>query len=402
MIRDGYLSPLTWEPLRVKLDLEDIAMTSEGGETDFDEKTLAATLDISVLTEALAREVVARIGQRPTLLFAASVEHAEHFAEAFRQFGVNACAVSGKQRSAQRERVFADWRNGVLQMVCNCSLLTEGFDFPAISAVVIARPTLSPSLYMQMLGRGTRLAAGKKDCLVLDVMGNNPDTSRQVVLPHFVGDIQGEGAIGPQPSNPPAVLPYLVRDTQGEEGHISSIKREVVDPLLRMIYGTNAPSLSLLDPIGQSQYRWLPYRLKDIEGYLARISQHEQAIIERDPDGSGLYRSRLYEKQGKEKATNTWIEHRYLPLRQQVAFVQEATHARYSRALGGKEAKWLRQQATEKQLQVLQHMHPQAAQEARAKAWTGQKVSDLITFLSMRDALTNPPPLPQEVPNDVA
>ncbi len=127
-----------------------------------------------------------------------------------------------------------------------------------------------------------------------------------------------------------------------------------------------------------------------------------QPFIERDPDGSGLYRSRLYEKQAKEKATNTWIEHHYLPLRQQVALVHEATDAQYSRALGGKEAKWLRQQATERQLQVLQHMHPQVAREARAKAWTGQKVSDLITFLSMRGTLTHPPPFPQEMPNDVA
>ncbi len=402
MTREGYLSPLRWEPLRIKLDLQNIVRTTREGETDYDENTLAATLDITDITEAIARKVVVSIGQRPTLLFAASVEHAEHFAEAFRRLGSNAHAVSGKQSLAQRERVFTDWRNGVLQIVCNCSLLTEGFDFPAISALVIARPTLSPSLYMQMLGRGIRLATGKKDCLVLDVMGNDPDTSKQIVLPHLVGDIEGEGAIGPQSSEPLETLPHLVSDAQGKDSRVYSPKRTSIDPLLKAIYGTDTLSLSLLDPVGQSQYRWIPYRLHGYEGYLARISQYEGAIIERDPEGSGLYRSRLHEKQPRQTATDTWIEHQYLPLRQQVALVHEATHAHYSKALGGKESKWLREPATEKQLQVLYRMHSRAAREAKTKAWTGQKVSDLITFLSMRGTLTHPPPLPQEMPNDGA
>ena len=64
---------------------------------------------------------------------------------------------------------------GAIQVVCNCALLTEGFDLPAVATLVIARPTLFPGLYMQMLGRGMRKAEGKTDCLVLDVVGNQPD-----------------------------------------------------------------------------------------------------------------------------------------------------------------------------------------------------------------------------------
>lgn len=374
MVLDGYLSPLIWESLRVKFDVETVPIMLREGEIDYDENTLAAALDITALTEALAQDIVTRIGQRPTLLFAASVSHAEHFAEAFRHLGVNACAVSGKQRFAERERVFADWRSGVVQIVCNCSLLTEGYDFPAISALIIARPTLSVNLYTQMLGRGMRTAPGKENCLVLDVMGNDPDLSRQVVLPHIVGDTQGQG------------------------GQIPS-RKAASDPLLKALYGTHSTSLSLLDPIGLSQFRWLPYLLKDRTGYFAKISQYERAIIERDPEGSGLYRSRLYEKRPKQEATNTWIEHHYLPLRQQVALVQESTDARYSKALGSKEAGWLHQQATEKQLQTLQCINPQVAQQARDKEWTKECVSNLIMFLPMKRTLINPPPVPQEERN---
>ena len=56
-------------------------------------------------------------------------------------------------------------------MLANCALLTEGFDEPSIDAIVMARPTLSKPLYIQMLGRGTRLYPGKTDCLILDVVG---------------------------------------------------------------------------------------------------------------------------------------------------------------------------------------------------------------------------------------
>jgi ATP-dependent helicase IRC3 len=167
----------------------------------------------------------ARIGQRPTLAFAASIEHAEHLAGAFPQLGVSAQAISGSSRRSEREALFSDWRAGRIQAICNCALLTEGFDFPAIAALLIARPTLSPSLYVQMLGRGTRPAPGKRDCLVIDVMGNRPESDRQVVLPHIIGEVRAE---------------------QGKGAECSKQS----DPLLKALLGTETESdLSLLDPI---------------------------------------------------------------------------------------------------------------------------------------------------------
>ena len=372
MIRDQYLSPLVWKPLHVDIDLSKVRINTQGEEDDYSEDALASELGQVAITKDIARLVASYIQQRPTLVFAVSIEHAEKLAHAFCQLGYSAQAISGKQTRAEREQLFADWRRGAVQIVCNCSLLTEGFDFPEISAVVIARPTRSPSLYTQMIGRGTRPAKGKKDCLILDVMGNNPDPRQQIVLPHIVGDTQVKGS------------------------HGSSTSRVTTDPLLKRIYGTDKPSLSLLDPIGQSRYRWLPYRLKNFEGYLAVVGQYERAIIERDTDGSGLYRSRLYKIQPEQVAQDIWIEHQYLPLRQQVALVHEATNDRYREVLSGKEAKWLHQHATKKQLQTLERMHPQAAQQARAEAWTGQKISDIITFLPMIWTLTHPPLIPQK------
>ena len=378
MVREGILAALMWKPLRVTIDLSEVAVKQQDGESDFDEEALSSQLVRQVIIEAIAQLVTSQIEQRPTLVFAASVEHAELLTSAFCHLGLSAQTVSGRQSRTEREHIFEQWRAGSTQIVCNCSLLTEGYDFPAIAALVIARPTRSPSLYMQMLGRGLRLAPGKQNCLVLDVMGNDPDLSKQVVLPHIVGDTQAQG---------------------GQILH----RKETSDPLLKALDGPYSTSLSLLDPIGQSRYRWLPYQLKSFEGYFAKISQYERAIIERDPEGSGLYRSRLYEKQTQQLAQHTWIEHHYLPLRQQIALVHKATDAWSSKALSGKEATWLSLPATEKQLQTLQRLDIQAARAARTTAWTRQEVSDRITFLFLRGTLTNPPSIPQEEVNgDVA
>ena len=159
----------------------------------------------------------------------------------------------------------------------------------------------------------------------------------------------------------------------------------------------------MLDPIGKSYYRWVSYHIRGYEGFFAQIGQHEHAIVERDPDGSGLYRARLYKRQPQQAAQHTWIKRHYLPLRQQVALVHKATDAWSSKALSGKEATWLSLPATEKQLQTLQHLDIQAARAARTTAWTRQEASDRITFLFLRGTLTNPPPIPQEEGNgDVA
>ncbi|MDQ6662505.1 MAG: DEAD/DEAH box helicase, partial [Chloroflexota bacterium] len=187
MVRAGWLAPLTWKPLRVNVDLERVATSRRSGEVDYVEDDLVRELLHNAITENIVQQVAPMLEQRPTLVFAITVEHAAQLAEEFCHLGLHAATVSGKTSRREREHIFADWRNGVIQVVCNCTLLTEGFDFPSISALVIVRPTLSPLFYVQMLGRGTRRAEGKEDCLVIDVMGKQTGTNSQVVLPQVIG-----------------------------------------------------------------------------------------------------------------------------------------------------------------------------------------------------------------------
>jgi superfamily II DNA or RNA helicase len=368
MVRAGWLAPLTWKPLRVNVHLARVATTGQSGEIDYVEEELARELLHNAITEDIVQQVVSMIGQRPTLAFAVTVEHATQLAEAFRHLGLKAAAVSGQTSRREREHIFSDWRNSMIQIVCNCTLLTEGFDFPSISALIIVRPTLSPLLYVQMLGRGTRLAEGKQDCLVIDVMGNQPDTSSQVVLPHVIGVSKAETG-------------------NGEEAERS----RTTDPILKALLGADTETgLSLLDPIGQSHYRWVAYR----HGYFARITKDIAAIIERDPEGSGLYRSRLYTKkyeQDGQKSEHHWITKEYLPLRQQVALVHDHTKAIARESFSNKDAPWLAHPATPKQIAQLRWLHPKLARQAIAKGWNKRTASDVITYYSLKDTLIHPP-----------
>ena len=102
------------------------------------------------------------------MLFAPTVEMAYEMAAALNAEGISA---DGKTPLDERRRILADHARGDVQVVCNCAVLTEGWDAPWCSAAVIARPTSSSGLYVQMAGRVLRTHPGKRDALIIDVVG---------------------------------------------------------------------------------------------------------------------------------------------------------------------------------------------------------------------------------------
>jgi DNA repair protein RadD len=91
-----------------------------------------------------------------------------------RQRGVSASFVSGNTRDATRRKVIADFRNAEVKVLCNCEVLTTGFDAPKVTHVVMARPTVSQVLYEQMIGRGLRgpKFGGTRTCQIVDLEDN--------------------------------------------------------------------------------------------------------------------------------------------------------------------------------------------------------------------------------------
>lgn len=167
MISRGYLTDL--RALQIRLATDFAALPTVRG--DIDQEAVGVLLRDMHVPDLIATTYVEHARRRPGLVFAPTVAIAADMAAAFQLAGIPAAAVSGKTPAKERRRLLADFNEGRLQVVVNCGVLTEGFDSPRVSCVVIARPTRSKGLYVQMIGRGTRLHPSKADCLVLDIAG---------------------------------------------------------------------------------------------------------------------------------------------------------------------------------------------------------------------------------------
>ena len=111
------------------------------------------------------------IGQK-TIVFAAGVEHSKHIVKQFQSAGIAAAHLDGTMSLPEREGILNAWRGDEIDVVSNCQILTEGFDFPDLSCCILARPTKSVALYLQMVGRVLRTAPGKSGAIILDHAGN--------------------------------------------------------------------------------------------------------------------------------------------------------------------------------------------------------------------------------------
>jgi DNA repair protein RadD len=138
---------------------------------DYDEHELADAMDQPKLIGDIVANWMRLARGKQTVAFAASVEHAKHIADEFRAAGVSAAVVSGKTPKAQREAIIADWRSGYIQVVANCALFIEGFDYPELEVCILARPTQSVSLFLQCCGRVMRTAPNKDVAIILDHAG---------------------------------------------------------------------------------------------------------------------------------------------------------------------------------------------------------------------------------------
>lgn len=153
------------------LDLSGVPMSRLATGKDLAATELAEALDRAGAPGVVAAAYLRHAGDRSGMVFTPTVASAADVADAFNEVGISAAMLSGKKNMTERRRVLADFNAGRLQVVTNAALLGEGVDAPITSCVVVARPTLSKTLFRQMIGRGLRLFPGKTDCLVLDVVG---------------------------------------------------------------------------------------------------------------------------------------------------------------------------------------------------------------------------------------
>lgn len=170
LIHDGYLCPLVTKAGRSKADTDELHVRS--GEFIADE--VESLMDQESLVQAACAEIAQYTTDRNAcLIFASGVQHGMHIVDTLhRHHNISCGFVSGDTPSAQRDETLQQFKSGQLKYLCNVNVLTTGFDAPHIDCVALVRPTMSPGLFYQMVGRGFRLHPSKENCLVLD-FGNN-------------------------------------------------------------------------------------------------------------------------------------------------------------------------------------------------------------------------------------
>ncbi len=170
LIRDGYLCPLVTKAGKTKADTSSLHI--RGGEFVADE--VEDLMDQDNLVGAACTEIVEQTQERKAcLIFASGIRHGEHILRVMaEEHGIDCGFVTGETPTKVRDAILARFRAGDLKYLVNVNVLTTGFDAPQIDCVALVRPTMSPGLYYQMVGRGFRLHPGKQNCLVLDFGGN--------------------------------------------------------------------------------------------------------------------------------------------------------------------------------------------------------------------------------------
>lgn len=170
LIRDRFLCPLVTKAGKSKVNTTSLQV--RGGEFVVD--AMEELMDQEELVTAACAEIVEHTaGRNATLIFASGVHHGRHLVDVLqREHRLHCGFICGATPTPERDATLARFKAGELKYLCNVNVLTTGFDAPHIDCVALVRPTMSPGLYCQMVGRGFRLHPSKQECLVLDFGGN--------------------------------------------------------------------------------------------------------------------------------------------------------------------------------------------------------------------------------------
>lgn len=157
-VNDGWLVPPKQRLVQVT-DIDFSQIRTRGGDLDTNE--LAAVMEQEKALHGVVDQTIRQAGERKTLVFTASVKQAEQTALLFNRYRPGSAAhVSGMTPEEDRKRILGDFRDGRIQFLCNCNVLTEGFDEWSVEVVALARPTKSRALYTQIVGRALRTQTG--------------------------------------------------------------------------------------------------------------------------------------------------------------------------------------------------------------------------------------------------
>ncbi|CAG8533842.1 1163_t:CDS:10 [Acaulospora morrowiae] len=287
MINEKWLCNLRVTTVKTDFDLSNV----KSNNADFIESDLSKYVNVRPRNEMIARTYLALAESRKsTLVFGVDIKHVEALKETFQEFGITASSITSKTKKHLRSEILNDFKSMKFPVLVNCGIFTEGADIPNIDCIIMSRPTKSPVLFQQMIGRGMRLAEGKEDCLVLDFIDSYVHFPDLVTVPSLLGlksdtemkdqDIQ---RIPSEPSEPKLELQY-------EFPNIEKIKITEYDNPVELIEACSGA----LNIRRISRFSWI--KIGD-DSYVLPLLYVGNLRVEKENDG--LYRVRLRKREIK-------------------------------------------------------------------------------------------------------
>jgi ATP-dependent helicase IRC3 len=198
MIKAGYLANMRALRINSNVNLDNVKVAGQ----DLDQVQLGEAINTAERNRLIVKSWLEHAKGKKTIAFTVNISQATSLAAEFQANGVRAEAVSGKTTDADRERILKDFEQRLIDVIVNCQILTEGFDDPEVECIIMARPTKSQLLYVQMAGRGVRLhpcdpvgvkrtktpldRLKKPYCLLLDIV-DVTSKHRLIAAPTLVG-----------------------------------------------------------------------------------------------------------------------------------------------------------------------------------------------------------------------
>ena len=147
------------------------SLQKRGADGDYQNKEMDMLLNKKPSIERLYRSLEEFGKDRKGIVYAINISHAQKITKLYQEHGVKAIAIDSKTPATEREQDIEAFKKGDIQVLVTVDIFSEGFDCPDVEFVQLARPTLSLAKYLQMVGRGLRVAKGKKNCVIIDNVG---------------------------------------------------------------------------------------------------------------------------------------------------------------------------------------------------------------------------------------
>ena len=173
MIGDKWLSNVLFTTVQSSADLSKVKTTGKAGSGEFDTGSLSRAVNTNQVNDIAIRTWHSKAaGRKSTLVFCVDINHVVSMTQRFRHYGIDAQYVTGETPVRERTERLDAFRRGEFPVLVNCGVFTEGTDIPNIDCVLLARPTKSRNLLIQMIGRGMRLYPGKENCHIIDMVSS--------------------------------------------------------------------------------------------------------------------------------------------------------------------------------------------------------------------------------------